>query len=483
MTTPGGLSFASPELPGEVPVPGEHEPAPATPDPGQAATGPGAVAPGTPVPVVPVGPAVQPIEPPRRGVGPLQLALAVVALLAGAALFLSGYTLGARTATTPGTPAADQALFAPFWDTWDSINRSYVGAVDQKKLVEGAIDGLIKALGDPYSSYMSPADLQRAREDLGGQFGGIGAVISARSTAASGGTCTILAPDCRMTVVSAIAASPAEAAGIREGDVVTGVDGTSVEGLTLDQAIAKVRGRKGTQVVLTIVRGGQATFDLRIVRDTIVQTQVEARDLANASVRYIRVAAFSDNAATDFTTALQAGLAKGERSVIVDLRDNPGGYVTAARTIASQFIGSGPLFWEESADGTQIETDASAGGIATDASIRVMVLVNKGSASASEIVSGALQDTKRATLVGETTFGKGTVQQWVDLTDDSGGFRLTIAKWLTPAKHWIHQKGLTPDLLVGASAEPTSPTGDPYIDAALKALGAPAATATWLRAA
>lgn len=431
----------------------------------------------------PVTHPVPPGEPSRRGVGPLQLALAVVALLAGAALFLSGFTLGARTATTPGTPAGDQALFGPFWDTWDSINRSYVGPVDQKKLVEGAIDGMIKALGDPYSSYMSPDDLRRAREDMGGQFEGIGAVISARSSAPSGGACATLAPDCRMTVVSTIAASPAEASGLRAGDVVTAVDGASVDGLTLNEAIAKVRGKKGTPVVLTVARAGQAAFDLRIVRDTIVQTQVEARDLANASVRYIRVAAFSDNAAKDFTDALQAGLEMGERSVIVDLRDNPGGYVTAARTIASQFIAGGPLFWEESADGTQIATDASPGGIATDSGIRVMVLVNKGSASASEIVSGALQDTKRGTLVGETTYGKGTVQQWVDLTDNSGGFRLTIAKWLTPDKRWIHTLGLTPDVTVAANGGPTTPTGDPYIDAALKALGEPTAMGAWPRAA
>jgi carboxyl-terminal processing protease len=422
-------------------------------------------------------------RPPRRGVGTLQLALAAVALLAGAALFLSGFTLGVRTATTPGTPAADQALFAPFWDTWDSINRSYAGPVDQKKLVEGAIDGMIKALGDPYSAYMSPADLQSSREALGGQFEGIGAVVSARSSATTGGACSTLGPGCRMAVVSTIAASPAEAAGLRADDVITAIDGTSVDGLTLDQAIAKVRGPKGTPVVLTVARAGQAPFDLRIVRDTIAQPQVETRDLANDSVRYIQVSAFSDSAATDFTAALRAGIAKGERSVIVDLRDNPGGYVTAARTIASQFIASGPIFWEESSDGTQIATDAAPGGVATDPGIRVMVLVNKGSASASEIVAGALQDTRRGTLVGETTFGKGTIQQWVDLTDNSGGFRLTIAKWLTPDKRWIHMKGLTPDVLVAASGGPTTPTGDPYINAALKALGSPSAMEARPRAA
>ncbi len=161
----------------------------------------------------------------------------------------------------------------------------------------------------------------------------------------------------------------------------------------------------------------------------------------------------------------------------MDLRDNPGGYVTAARAIASQFIADGPIFWEEAADGTQVATNAESGGAATDADVRVAVLVNGGSASASEIVAGALQDTGRGTLVGETTFGKGTIQQWVDLTAESGGFRLTIAKWLTPDKRWIHEKGLQPDVVVAAdragAGEPAA-TGDPYIDAALDALGAAA---------
>jgi len=317
-----------------------------------------------------------------RGVGSLQLALAVLALLAGAALFLSGYTLGARTATTPGTPAADQALFAPFWDTWESITRSYVGPVDQKEAGRGADrradQGARRSVLGVHEPGRPP---ERAREP-GRPVRGIGrrrlgAVVGCGRRHLHATRRGL--PD---DVVSTIAASPAETAGIRAGDVMTAIDGASVNGLTLDQAIAKVRGPKGTPVVLTIERAGQAPFDIRIVRDTVVQPQVETRDLANGSVRYIRLSAFSDNAAKDFTDALRAGLAKGERSVIVDLRDNPGGYVTAARTIASQFIASGPIFWEESADGTQIATDAAPGGVATDPGIRVMVLVNKGSASA-----------------------------------------------------------------------------------------------------
>jgi carboxyl-terminal processing protease len=420
----------------------------------------------------------------RRTIGPLQLAIATVAILAGAALFLSGFSLGARTATTPGTPASDADLFAPFWDTWDSITKSYVGEVDRQELVQGAIDGMIGALDDPYSSYMSPEELQRARESIGGEFSGVGAEVTTRPTDAGTTTCSTIGPTCRMVVVAPIDGSPAERAGIRSGDVVTAVDGRSVDGETLDEAIGRIRGPKGTTVVLTLVRDAGTPFDVSIVRDTIVQRQVEVRELADGAVTYLRVASFSDNAARQLETALRAAREKGVTRFVVDLRDNPGGFVTAARAIASQFISEGPIFWEEAADGTQVATNAESGGAATSSDVRVAVLVNGGSASASEIVAGALQDTKRATLVGETTFGKGTIQQWIDLTAESGGFRLTIAKWLTPDKRWIHGTGLTPDVAVpadGAASGEPGPTGDPYIDAALDVLDT--AAGAWIPAA
>ena len=427
-----------------------------------------------------------PVPARRRAVSPLQLALAAVTLVAGAALFLSGFSLGARTATTPGTPAADADLFSPFWDVYESITKSYVGDVDREKLVQGAIDGMIGALDDPYSAYMSPEELQKARESIGGEFSGVGAEVTTHPTDPATDTCATIGPACRLMVVAPIDGSPAERAGLRSGDVITAVDGHSVDGETLDEAIARIRGPRGTEVTLTLVRDGGAPFEVAIVRDTIVSRQVETRELAAGSVTYVRVAGFSDNASRQFETAIRAAREKGVTKFVVDLRDNPGGFVTAARAMASQFIGEGPLFWEEAADGTQVATNAERGGAATGPEIRVAVLVNGGSASASEIVTGALQDTGRGTLVGAKTYGKGTIQQWVDLTAESGGFRLTIAKWLTPNKRWIHKEGLQPDIAVpagGAGAGEPGPTGDPYIDAALEALDAAAVAPSLSRAA
>jgi carboxyl-terminal processing protease len=235
-------------------------------------------------------------------------------------------------------------------------------------------------------------------------------------------------------------------------------------------------------VTLTIVRGSTAPFDVKITRDVIIQKEVVAKDLAAGTVGYLQVTGFSDQAASDFQAALKRDVDSGERKIIVDLRGNPGGYITAARRIASQFIASGPIFWEQGAKTDPVPTNAEPGGVATDPSIQVVVLVDKGSASASEIVSGALQDTGRGKLIGEKTFGKGTIQEWQTLEGDNGGFRLTIAKWLTPDKRWINGTGLTPDIPVTVPAN-QAPGADAVLDAALKALNASTAASLALRAA
>jgi carboxyl-terminal processing protease len=281
--------------------------------------------------------------------------------------------------------------------------------------------------------------------DLSGSFEGIGAVIESRSPA--GDSCTTIGPDCYLLVVSPIDGSPAKAAGVTSGDRVTAVDGVSVDGETLDSAVRKVRGAKGTTVTITVVRGNNPPQDISIVRDVIVVPAVEPKQLLTSSgsaVGYIRLAEFSEVASGQFHTALQKVVDAGTTRIILDLRDNPGGYLSTALSIASEFIGDGVVYMEETSDGKRTETRANGGGLATDPSIKLVVLINKGSASASEILAGALQDRGRAVLVGETSFGKGVVQTFIDLSDGSG-LKLTVAKWLTPNGTWIHKIGITPD--------------------------------------
>jgi carboxyl-terminal processing protease len=251
--------------------------------------------------------------------------------------------------------------------------------------------------------------------------------------------------------------------------VIAEVDGSTLDGLTPDQARDKIRGEKGTTVVLRIEREGQAPFEVSITRDTIHQREVITKDLADGEVGYIRLTGFSDNGAQRFVDAVDAAVAKGQTKLIVDLRGNPGGFVTAARTVASKFVAEGPIFWEVDADGNETETSRDAKVTAVDPDIEVAVLIDRGSASASEIVAGALQDSGRATLIGETSYGKGTVQQWIEFDNDNGGLKLTVAKWLTPDKRWIHKVGLVPDVVVEVPAD--TPAGeDPVLDKAVEYL-------------
>jgi carboxyl-terminal processing protease len=264
--------------------------------------------------------------------------------------------------------------------------------------------------------------------------------------------------------------------------VIAQIDGASLDGLTVTEAREKIRGPKDTTVRLSLERDGRA-LEIEIVRAVIVTPEVESKDIASGTVGYIRLSGFSDNSAKALDKAAAGHIAAGRTKLILDLRGNPGGYVTAAREVASQFLADGTIFWQEDADGTQTETVATPGGAATDPAIQLVVLVDGGSASASEIVAGALQDRGRATLVGTTTFGKGTVQQWQELTGEGGAFRLTIARWLTPDKRWIHDTGLEPDVPV-TIPDDLAPGVDPVLDRALEILGGAASRRDgWRRAA
>ena len=429
----------------------------------------------TPVPSPPSPPVARPTSP------VLVTAIVVVALLAGGALFMSGYSMGRQTALEPGTPVSEDAAFRPFWDTYHSINDRYAGGeVDRDAIVQGAIRGMIDALGDPYSSYLTSDEYHDTLQGISGEFEGIGVEIATQAADGTQG-CATLGPDCRLVVVAPLAGSPAERADLRTGDLILAADGVSFDGQNVDGARERIRGPKGSIVTLSIQRDGQESFALEIVRDVILQEEVVSRDYADGTVGYVRLNGFSDRGATELASALRRHLDADRTKLILDLRGNPGGYVTAARAVASQFIASGPVFWEEDADGTQVSTDAQPGGVATSPDLRIACLIDGGSASASEIVAGALQDTGRATLVGQTSFGKGTVQQWQELTGEGGAFRLTIARWLTPSKRWIHDIGLEPQVLVELPAE-LDPNTDPTLDRALELL-AGSATGRSFRAA
>lgn len=440
-------------------------------------------------------------EPPRRRGWPFAVAIVLVAVLGGSALFMSGFAVGRDVGKAPGSSISDTAAWQPLWDVYNAVTTRYpLAKLDRTTLIEGAIRGMVEAIGDPYSTYLTPTDYVGTLNDISGQFEGIGAEIGAVDDAGKTSACATFGPNCHLVIVSPIPGSPTEAAGLLAGDIISMVDGVSLDGLTPDQARNKVRGPAGTSVVLHIQRfsaPAAATpapgaspaprqllkeFDVTLVRAKIQRRETTARELANGTVGYIQLTGFSDEGAKEVKNELTTDVNKGITKIVLDLRGNPGGFVTDAVDVASDFIASGPVLWRQDANGVQTETDASGGGVATDPKIQVVVLIDKGSASASEIVAGALQDRGRAKLIGETSFGKGTVQEWIEL-GDLGGVKLTVEKWLTPNKRWIHKIGLTPDVAVTVPTN-TPPGSDPVLDRALAVLaGSAAAPAALLMAA
>jgi carboxyl-terminal processing protease len=397
------------------------------------------------------------------------LALVLVAVFAGAAMFVSGFSLGRLSEQTPGTSEARQELFRPFWDAYNDIVKSYISGVDEHALIEGAIDGLFSTLNDPYSFYMTEEEYQQSLQGLSGRFEGIGAQMTTQEP--EGTACETISATCRLVITHVLRNTPALRAGLLEGDVVLAVDGKTTIGSGLEATVLLIRGPENTSVVLTIERDG-VPQEFSIKRAVIEREDVTSMVIADGRIGYLDVAGFSIAAAADLHDQLGALINdEGVRGVILDLRDDPGGYVDQAQKIASEFIGSGTLYFEQSAGAEPAPKSAAAGGVATDPSIRVVVLVNKGTASASEIVAAALQGNGRAVLVGQTTFGKGTVQEFKELAG-AGGYRLSVRKWLTPDQTWIHGVGLTPDVEVTPSTEP-EPGSDPELDRAVELLLAP----------
>jgi carboxyl-terminal processing protease len=355
------------------------------------------------------------------------------------------------------TPTEFQALFAPFWEAWNLVHDNYVDQpVDDVALMRGAISGMMNALGDEHSSYMDPKSFEQANSSLSGEYEGIGAFVDTTTE--------------YLTITSPMPGSPAERAGLLSGDQVVAIDGEDMTGIDAEVARSKVLGPANSTVHLSILREGEEKLlEFDVVREKIVMKSSTGKMLEN-DIAYVQITTFGEKTTPELLAALTELMAKNPKGIILDLRNNGGGYLQTAVEVGSQFIGDGVVLYEEYGDKTRTTYDVLPGGMATDTKIPMVVLINEGSASASEIVAGALQDSGRAKLVGVTSYGKGSVQNWIPLSGDNGAVRITIAKWLTPNENTIHEIGLTPDVNVERTEEDYKAKRDPQLDTAVQTL-------------
>lgn len=353
-------------------------------------------------------------------------------------------------------PPLQTVDFSLFWTVWQKLESSYYDkkALDPQKLLNGAISGMVSGLEDPYTVFLPPTQNSSFKDGLAGKFEGIGAELGMKGK--------------QIIIVSPLDGSPAQKSGIKASDAIIKVNGQSTLGWTLSQAVEKIRGPKGTEVTLVVMHKGEDNpSTVKIVRDTITVKSVDGwvkqvKDIEKINpstalrtkeekIAYIRLSQFGDGTNSEWVTLINSlkSQVKNDKSVkglILDLRNNPGGYLTDATFVASEFLDSGTVVIQDRGNGDKTIFSVSRKGVFTTAP-PVIVLINRGSASASEIVAGALRDHKRAILVGETSFGKGTIQQAEDL-GNGAGLHVTIAKWLTPNGIWVHGEGLKPDIAV-----------------------------------
>jgi carboxyl-terminal processing protease len=375
-------------------------------------------------------------------------------------VFVAGFALGSQhnlllaQSDLTAPPGVDKT-FEPFWQVYNLIQNSYLNRqeITPETLANGAIKGMMDSLGDQFSGYMDPETFPLLNEDLSGEVEGIGAEVE-----------TDLATKA-VQIVNVLDGSPAEKAGLKRGDIFVKVNDEDVSKLSQFDLVGKVRGKEGTVVVLTMKRG-EELIEFGITRAKITVGNVEYRVLDN-NIGYLKLREFSVTAYQQITDAFEKMDAKKLDGLIFDLRGNPGGLLNSAIDIGSLFIKDGIILTEDFGDGRKQEFTANGTYAGLDA--RVVVLVDENSASASELVAGAWQDQKAATIIGVTTFGKGTVQSWQELVN-KGGVRLTTARWLTPNGNWIHGNGITPDIEVEWPEDQRDETDDPQLQAALDLL-------------
>lgn len=391
-----------------------------------------------------------------------------LAILLATATFFSGLHFGSDTKLEANlgslfgnkTTIADDSIdLTEFWNVWNLLDKKFVSStttapVSKEDRVRGAIDGLVRSYGDPYTIYLPPEDAAMFEQDIAGNFSGVGMEVGMRENL--------------VTIIAPLPGSPAEKAGLLSGDGIVRIDGTSTDGMSIDAAVRLIRGEKGTDVKLTIFRKGEEEFrDIFVTRDTIniPTSKTEVR----GDTFIIALYSFNALSESEMQYALREFVNSGKKKLILDLRGNPGGYLQSAVAIASYFLPVGKVVVRESFGGDIPEEVYRSSGreLGKYAPERVVVLVDGGSASASEILAGALQEHGVATLIGAQTFGKGSVQELVNL-DDGSSLKVTVARWLTPNGVSISAGGLTPDVVVERTPEDRTAEKDPQLDAALE---------------
>ena len=344
--------------------------------------------------------------------------------------------------------------FSLFWEVWDILNSTYLERpIDQKKMIYGAISGMVYSLGDPYTSFLPPDINASFMDSMGGRYEGIGAELSLK--------------DGNLIIVSPLDGSPAKNIGVKPGDRILQIDDKSTAGMSVSEAVALIRGESGTTVKLVLQTGTDDPREVVITRGVITVSSVTWEDKGDGTA-YIRISRFGSDTNTEWDrVASEVNVKMSELdAVIIDVRGNPGGYLESAIHISEDFFRGKPVLYEETSTGELIPFNTSKVGIFKDIPA-VFVLIDQGSASASEILAAALRDNIGAKLIGEKSFGKGTIQDAKDFNDGSG-LHITIAKWLTPKKEWVHGKGLEPDITVKITDEDLDKGVDPQLNKALE---------------
>ena len=344
--------------------------------------------------------------------------------------------------------------FSLFWKTWDFLKEKYVdkNSLDAQKLVYGAIKGMLKATGDPYTTFFDPEETKSFAQDMEGSFQGIGAELGIK--------------DDILTVIAPLDDSPAAKAGLRSGDKILKIGDKSTMDIAIDEAVDLIRGKKGTTVALTILhQDEQTTKEIIITRDTITVKSVKL-EFKEGDIAYLKINKFGEDTDKEFDAATNAIIAKGSKGITLDLRNNPGGFLDKSVDVASRMIPKGKIVVMEENNSGQRDILYTEGGDKLS-SIPMVALINEGSASASEILAGALRDNQKIQLIGKKSFGKGSVQELISLPQNTS-VKITIAKWLTPNGDSIMEKGINPDIEVELTSDDFTNNRDPQLDKALE---------------